>query len=333
MMWGNSNYDYNQLTMGYAGNISNMNSANKGFIKNRIMGYAESHDEERLMYKNKIYGNSSNPAYNAKTLSTSLSRMSALGAVSLLIPGPKMIFHFGEKGWDSSIFTCNNGTVNTSTDVATGDCKLDTKPQPQWTESWLSDVNRNKIYSDWIRMISLKTTEEVFSGIATMVNVSSLTPNIKITNTALASGTLKDVLIIANFDVNSKSVATGFPYTGTWYNLMDNSTYTVSDANAAINLPAGDFRIYGNFQTSLGTSKFVNSTVLKLAPNPASTSFTLNLKPSKVELFSITGQLVKSFPIIGNENQFEISDLKSGIYLVKVTDEDSNQKTMKLIKQ
>jgi hypothetical protein len=71
------------------------------------MGYVESHDEERLMYKNIQYGNSANALHNVKTLNTALSRMSAIGAVSLLVPGPKMIWHFGELGWESSIFTCN----------------------------------------------------------------------------------------------------------------------------------------------------------------------------------------------------------------------------------
>jgi hypothetical protein len=39
-----------------------------------------------------------------------------------------MIWQFGELGWEYSIFTCNNGTVNTSNDAIAGDCKLDTKP-------------------------------------------------------------------------------------------------------------------------------------------------------------------------------------------------------------
>jgi hypothetical protein len=47
------------------------------------MGYAESHDEERLMYKNLQFGNSANAGHNVKTLNVALSRMSAIGAVSL----------------------------------------------------------------------------------------------------------------------------------------------------------------------------------------------------------------------------------------------------------
>jgi hypothetical protein len=40
---------------------------------------------------------------------------------------------------------------------------------------------------------------------------------------------LKDVLVLGNFDVTAKAIATGFPYTGTWYNLMDNTTINVTD--------------------------------------------------------------------------------------------------------
>jgi hypothetical protein len=51
----------------------------------------------------------------------------------------------------------------------------------------------------------MKTIEPVFSGTVT-INNSSLLPNIKITNSALASTELKDVLIVANFDVTQKTL-------------------------------------------------------------------------------------------------------------------------------
>ncbi|KQB43484.1 Por secretion system C-terminal sorting domain-containing protein [Flavobacterium daejeonense] len=246
MLWGKMTNEYNELSMGYTANIARMNSANRGFTKNRLMGYAESHDEERLMYKNLQYGNAANATHNVKNLNTALSRMSAIGAVSLLVPGPKMIWHFGELGYENSIFSCTDGTVNTSSDATAGDCKLATKQQPQWVNNWLANDNRYKIYSDWARMIKLKTEEAVFSGTVSMVNSSSLTKNIKISDANLPSTSLKDVIILANFDVTSQNVATGFPYTGEWYNLMDNSVWNVTNVNEPIAIPAGQFRIYGN---------------------------------------------------------------------------------------
>lgn len=334
MMWGKMTKEYNQLSMGYVSesNIFRMNSANRGFAANRLMGYAESHDEERLMYKNVQYG-ASNGSYNVKTLNTALSRMSAIGAVSLLIPGPKMIWHFGELGMDDSIFSCNNGTVNDESSVTPGDCKLDTKPQPQWTENWLGDANRNKIYNDWAKMITLKKTEPVFLGTATMANATTLLVNIKITNSNLTSAQLKDVVILANFDTTAQNMIPGFQYTGAWYNLMDNSTINVTDVNAPISLAPGEYRIYGNKQANLAIEDFEKGNQVTLYPNPVADYFTLSFKTLKVDIYSITGQLVKTFNTNGNaEYQFSVSSLASGLYLVKTFDENNKVRVVKFIK-
>jgi glycosidase len=335
MMWGKMTDQYNQLSMGYStdNNISRMMSSSRGFTANRLMGYAESHDEERLMYKNVQYGNSAG-TYNVKTLNTGLSRMSAIGAVSLLIPGPKMIWHFGELGWDDSIFTCKDGSVNDSSGTLSGDCKLDTKPQPQWTENWLGDINRNKIYYDWAKIINLKVTEPVFLGTATMANVNTLMVNVKITNNTLALTQLKDVLILANFDVTAQNIATGFQYTGTWYNLMDNTLINVTDVNATINLGPGEYRIYGNKTANLAIPEFEKGNSVNLYPNPVLHYFTLNITTTKVQVYAISGQLIKSFAVNGNTDfQFSVSELKAGLYIVKATDENNNIHVMKFIKK
>ncbi|MFE3871547.1 alpha-amylase family glycosyl hydrolase [Flavobacterium sp. ZS1P70] len=335
MMWGKMTDPYNQLTMGYnsSNDISRMNSASHGFTANRLMGYAESHDEERLMYKNIQFGANLN-GYNVKTPATALSRMSALGAVSLLVPGPKMIWHFGELGWEISIFSCNDGSVNTSLDAISGDCKLDKKPQPQWSNNWLSDNGRNKIYNDWAKMISMKIAEPVFSGTATMSSGTSLTPNIKITNSTLAATQLKDVLVLANFELSTKDVPTGFPYPGIWYNLMDNSAITVTDMNATIAISAGDFRIYGNKVANLAIANYEKTNTVYLYPNPSSSYFTLNTNTTKVQVFSINGQLVKSFDTNhSKDTPFAISDLSKGLYIVKVLNDNNETEVMKFIKE
>jgi 1,4-alpha-glucan branching enzyme len=335
MMWGKMTDQYNQLSMGYAtnNNISRMMSSSRGFTANRLMGYAESHDEERLMYKNVQYGNSAG-TYNVKTLNTGLSRMSAIGAVSLLIPGPKMIWHFGELGWDDSIFTCRDGVVNDASATLSGDCKLDTKPQPQWNENWIGDTNRNKIYYDWAKMINLKVTEPVFLGTATMADTNTLTVNVKITNSTLAATQLKDVLILANFDVTAQNVATGFQYIGTWYNLMDNTSVNVTDINATMNLGPGEYRIYGNKTANLAIPEFEKENTVNLYPNPVLNHFTLNITTTKVQVYAISGQLVKSFTPNGDRDfQFGVSELKTGLYIVKAIDENNKVQVMKFIKK
>ncbi|MBC5863785.1 alpha-amylase family glycosyl hydrolase [Flavobacterium turcicum] len=333
MMWGIMTFDYNNLSKGNSGNIFRMNASSRGFNAHRLMGYAESHDEERLMYNNLQSGNSSNANHDVKNLNIALSRMSALGAVSLLVPGPKMIWQFGELGWEKSIFSCNNGTVNSPSDTTSGDCKLDTKPQPQWTGNWLGDTNRSKIYDDWAKMITLKTMEPVFLGTATINNSSSLFPNIKITNNDLASTQLKDVLIVANFNVIAQNVPSGFPYTGTWYNLMDNTPLTVISTTQTITLQPGEFKIFGNKTATLAIADYEKAETLVLYPNPVASFFTLNESIVKVEIYSITGQLVKSFKGTGTVGQsFSVSDLNQGLYIVKATNENNAEKVLKLLK-
>ena len=336
MMWGKMTDPYNQLTMGYnsSNDISRMASSSRGFAANRLMGYAESHDEERLMYKNVNYGNTANPGHNVTNLNVALSRMSALGAVTLLVPGPKMIWSFGDLGNDESIYTCNNGTINTAADAISGDCRLDTKIQYQWTNSWLTNANRSQIYNDWSKMIDMKKNFPVFKGTSLISSGTTLQPKVYIYDNTLPTSTLKNVVVLSNFDVNAQNVVPNFPYTGTWYDLMTNTPMTVSSVTATINIAAGQFKIYGNQPATLASEQFTMLNNLMLYPNPTAGLFTINGQVSKVQVYSVTGQIVKSFEIIPSEDyQFDVNDLSRGIYLVKATDGYNNSKTMKLIKQ
>ena len=158
------------------------------------------------MYKALQFGNDWD-GYNIQELNTALSRMSAIGAMSLTIPGPKMIWHFSDLGMENSLFTCYDGSVNEP------DCKLDTKPQPQWADNWLSNDNRREIYDNWSRIIDLKINEDVFEGNYSITS-GSLTPIVYIWDDNISSSELKNVVILANFDVVDQSVTPYFPYTG-----------------------------------------------------------------------------------------------------------------------
>ncbi|PID67777.1 MAG: alpha-amylase [Flavobacteriia bacterium] len=325
MLWGKMTDPYNQLTMGYADN-SNINRmgyhAHTGFSGHRVMGYAESHDEERLMYKNVMYGNAGN-GYDIQDLNTALSRMSALGAVSLTIPGPKMIWHFGDLGMDNSIYTCTDGSVNP-------DCKLSTKPQPQWAENWSQDPNRQTIYEDWSRINWLKINEPVFEGDYS-INSGTLQPEIYISNDALGNDQLKDVVVFANFDVEAQTIDVDFPYTGTWYNLMNETSINVSSTPMAITLQAGEFRIFGSKLIGLGLDEAIATAGLILYPNPANTYFTVNKPIDSIQIFDMAGRELKSYKP-NADNRYRIEDLSMGIYIVKLTKGQST-KNIKLIVQ
>jgi hypothetical protein len=331
-------YQYSQLMSGYAtdGILTRIGSDSRGFNGKRLIGYPESHDKERLMYNAMTYGNAGGTAPPLNNLNNALARMSAIGAASILVPGPKMLWHFADLGMQNSIWTCNNGTVNTDIDPFAGDCKLDTKPQPQWTNNWLAVAQRNKIYNDWARLISLKINEPVFEAShAFSTDGSNVKQRIYIFDNSIPTTSLRNVVVLCNFSVANLPMIPSFPYTGTWYNLMDNTQITVTDVNATISIPSGQFLIYGNRPaTTLANENFIIENDLFLSPNPANNSFSINANAAKIQIYSVTGQLVKQFNgSFDNNYNYNIEDLTNGIYLVKVMDIYNNEKSLRLIKQ
>lgn len=332
MMWGKMTDPYNELTMGQNGN-KNINGighkSRSSFNGPRVMGYPESHDEERLMYKNIAFGQTSNASHNVQDLNVALSRMSALAAVSVMVPGPKMIWHFGALGMENSIFTCSDGSYNND------GCKLDTKPQPQWTNNWLSDALRRQIYDDWSALHKLKIEEPVFEGDYTITS-GNFTPRIDIFDNAIPTSELRNVIILANFDVNTQTVNTNFPngVTTTWYDLMDpTGNTTVSNSTATIAIPAGQFRILGNKPSNVLN---INDQIISnftIYPNPSRTSFNINTNVSHVEIYDLTGKMVKTFKgDFTTTDTFDISNLKTGVYIVKVENNNKQTMTTKLVK-
>ena len=337
MMWGKMTDPYNELTMGQNGN-KNINGighkSRSSFDGPRVLGYPESHDEERLMFKNLQYGNTSNSSHNVQDLNTALSRMSSLAAVSVMVPGPKMIWHFGDLGMENSIFTCNNGTVNLP-GGGDGDCKLDTKPQPQWANNWLTDAVRSQIYEDWSKLHKLKIEEPVFEGDYTMSS-GDFTPRIDIFDTSIPTTELRNVIILANFDVNTLTVDTNFPagVTTTWYDLMDpTGSTTVSNSTTTLAIPAGQFRILGNQPSSALSIDDEALSLFTIYPNPTHSSFSINSNVSDIEIYDLTGKMVKSFKGDFTKNDtFDISGLNTGMYIVRVEDSNNKTKTTKLVK-
>ena len=322
MQWRKMIDPYANLLKGNYADLSGVADA----TTNRFVGYAESHDEERVVYK------ALNEAGQTQgNLFKVHQRLTAMGAVHLLVPGPKMIWHFGELGWDRSLWTCNAGNVSFSNP----DCKLDTKPQPQWTENWLTDTNRSAIYNAWAKMIELKKTEDVFENGQFAWNLATTgSPRLDIWTSTTQTAALSYVFVRTNFSDNTLNTGAGFPFTGTWYNLMDSSTINVTDTNMNISIETGGYRVYGNKQSTLSSSQFNQASDLNLFPNPAQGSFSIKGQVSKVQVYSITGQMVKFFDNIPSEDyQFDINNLNKGVYLVKATDEYNNSKTLKLIKQ
>lgn len=109
--WANINNSSCQFAMGYTtdSNLNRFYAPNDGSRAwGSTVAYAESHDEERMGYKQIAYG--ADAVKSSHTV-----RMKRLGQVAvqmLLQPGPKMIWQFGELGDDQSTKT-SDGNNNT----------------------------------------------------------------------------------------------------------------------------------------------------------------------------------------------------------------------------
>lgn len=223
MLWNNLNYNYNQATMGFSTSFDLSRSfySPHGFTsasQDKLITYMESHDEERLMYKNLQYGNISGN-YSIKNLATALKRQEMAAALFLATPGPKMIWQFGELGYDVSINY--NG-------------RLAEKPI-RW--NYFDDSNRKALYNAMAKIINLKKTQAAFK---TNNFTYSLSGSIK---HIILNGS-PNVVVVGNFDVTSKAANITFPANGTWYDYMSpGQTEEISGAYTKTLAP-GEYHIY-----------------------------------------------------------------------------------------
>lgn len=318
MQWRKMTDPYANFLKGNATNLTGVADASERFI-----GYAESHDEERVIYKA-----ISEAGQTTGNLAKAHKRMAALGAVHLLVPGPKMIYHFGDLGYNSSIFTCSNGTVNNP------NCKLETKPQPQWVDNWLGNADRRKIYDDWAKMIDMRKAENVFENGTHAWNFGTTgKTRLDVWTSTSQTANLSYVFVLTNMTNSASATPGGFPFTGTWYNLMDGTSFNVTDTNMTINIETDGYRVFGNKMPALAAKDFELTKNVVLYPNPSASYFTLSAHTNQVEIYSVAGQLVKSFGQQTDQYQYNVSDLRSGVYLVKLTDATDRSQTIKLIKQ
>jgi 1,4-alpha-glucan branching enzyme len=224
MQWNNINYSFNESTMGWVptSDLTSMFFTPHTYTApDYLIDYMESHDEERLMYKNITYGNTAGAAgYTARDMATALKRQETAAALFLTTPGPKMIWEFGERGYDISI---DNGG------------RLGVKP-PHW--EYMNDPLRKKLYTVFAKLIKMKIKNPVFTTSAVQYSVTGAVKTITLTGTGVK------VEVIGNFDVNPQTINITFPATGTYYDYMSGTTINVPNTISNVTLAPGEYHIY-----------------------------------------------------------------------------------------
>lgn len=219
--WNNTTNAYCQTAMGWLKDGDGFGEANRdGYVS-----YCESHDEERMQYKCKKYGNGDLQTNTAARL----ARVPENVAFNVLLNGSHMLWMWEEIGYDFSI----NSDVD-HPDAYNTNYRCNKKPRPDAIgRSYFTQANRVAAFTKCAQVITLRTQlmPSVFEGNPTSQNISSGAQLRKIQWGS-------NVFAAANFDVTTNQTVT-LP-SGTWYDYLGGAT----QASGTYTLAPGELKVF-----------------------------------------------------------------------------------------
>ena len=320
LLWGNVCHEFQEAAMGFPSDFQWSSYQNRGWNNPHLITYLESHDEERLMYKNFEFG-TSNGDYDAAEMETALARMEMSYVFHTSIPGPKMIWQFAELGYDFSINYCADGTIDE-------DCRVAAKPV-RW--DYREDPMRYRLYQVYAAINNLKTSEEAFSTTNFTLDAGGSGKRLLLNHPDM------NVVVIGNYDVTGFDMVPGFQNTGTWYDYFSGASFQVTDQNASMFFEAGEYHVYTNVQLEtpdVGT--FIDEVAagiqIEVFPNPFESTISVSVaelvgQSVSIRLLDHSGRVVSQLytGTVGAEKAAMIlnigTDVKAGFYYLEVTGE------------
>lgn len=217
--WNNTSNAYCQTAMGWLKDGDGFGDASKdGYVS-----YCESHDEERMQYKCKKYGNGDLQTNTAARL----ARVAENVAFNVLLNGSHMLWMWEEIGYDFSI----NSDLDHPNDYNES-YRCSKKPRPE-IRGYFTNANRVAAFTKCAQVITLRTQlmPSVFEGNPSSVSVNS---GSKLRKIQWGS----NVFAAANFDVTGNQAVT-LP-SGTWYDYLNGAT----KANGTYTLAPGELKVF-----------------------------------------------------------------------------------------
>ena len=217
--WNNTSNAYCQTAMGWLKDGDGFGDASKdGYVY-----YCESHDEERMQYKCKKYGNGDLQTNTAARL----ARVAENVAFNVLLNGSHMLWMWEEIGYDFSI----NSDLDHPNDYNES-YRCSKKPRPE-IRGYFTNANRVAAFTKCAQVITLRTQlmPSVFEGNPSSVSVNS---GSKLRKIQWGS----NVFAAANFDVTGNQAVT-LP-SGTWYDYLNGAT----KANGTYTLAPGELKVF-----------------------------------------------------------------------------------------
>lgn len=315
MLWGNLHGTFNNAAKGSSTSLDWLYHQTRGWDDAHVVGYFESHDEERLMW-------SLNHSLSASSLEYRLKRAQLAAVFLLTVPGPKMIWQFGEFGYDEEL---NNDRVGV-------------KPT-KW--EYLQDENRRKLFLLYQSLLNIRTNTDYFhnqyfnwntGGIFKWVHVDH--PEVKIS-------------IVGNFGKETETQDPNIISQGTWYNYLTGESVEIIDPHAPITLASGDFLIL----TSKKIENYISTSPIILGLEEDDIQQSILVYPNPVDRFLniISPVAIRGYQVLNlngaevltsvdmpngfeRENTLDLGALQSGLYIFNLKTDQGNY-TYKIYKQ
>ncbi|MEM8560507.1 MAG: alpha-amylase family glycosyl hydrolase, partial [Bacteroidota bacterium] len=272
MLWNNMNRAYSQSAMGYPtasdfeSGLERTYPPNNGYPLDGQITFMESHDEQWLMYRNRNFGNTAGD-YDTRTVATALERMKLVGAFFYTVPGPRMLWQFGELGYGGGPGEClrdgggggdcaGNDPGRTGNKPIRWDYFAPVQPDRNGFNGQVQVTSaeeraaRVRLYKTWSALLKLRNENAVFTDEATAVGLRVGRVADRWITLSLAdapNGQPSEVVIVGNFDVVARDVTVEFAEGGDWFSYFDAGDLNLPGAGPqTFSLLPGEFRIYTN---------------------------------------------------------------------------------------
>ena len=333
LLWGNLNHAYGEAIMGWQldnskSDFSWISYQDRGWDNPNVVGYMESHDEERQVFKALNFGNI-NGGYSTRELATALNRVKLAAAFFIPVPGPKMIWQFGELGYDVTI--------------GVDEDRVSKKPV-LW--EYAEDPERVDLFHTMAALNHLKTTYPVFE------TENFEMPETGTIRTLKLVGEEMDVVIVGNFGLSEEETVVNFPQAGLWWSYFSGDSLQVSNSSATLSMDAGEFHVffseklvyeYDNptpfslYGTPTAVEDWVLSSDLKMYPNPVEERLTIETNTLSAPLIQLRildqlGRVVLDQELKNHSKSTHIislEELQPGLYMIEIN--SGSQKGIKKI--
>ncbi len=313
-LWGNLNHPTRNAASGKINEDTDTGwpyNWQRNWNNYQMVTFAESHDEERVTFTSLNEGKSQGN-YNIKELKTALERNQLYSTFLIPLPGPKMIWQFGELGYDYSINYCEDGSINNG-------CRTNPKPI-RW--DYLQDENRLALYHTIAKLNHLKQSYEEF------YNPSNFEYGLQDeTKWYSLSNENKHVFAVGNFNIVNNITSYEFPALGKYYEYFSGDSLEVDVSPKNISLKPGEFRLYSTRKLSEPDIPTGNREIIKeenkvlVYPNPANSHiYVETANPiSDIQIYSITGKLVyQNSTLEDHLITINVDDFNKGLFLLKI---------------